>query len=92
MAEILTSVAPYLGPSGLLAAVVVYFVINGQRKETKNERDQDYKLLEYRLQKVEERHTDLAVSIKELQQSIVSLTISVNKLYILVNKGVTDDK
>lgn len=80
--ELLTTVAPYLGPSGLLAALVVYFVINGQRKETKTERDNDYKLLEYRVSQIENNQTSLSESIKELQNSVIQLQISINSLVI----------
>lgn len=86
MIELLTSLAPLLGPSGLLAAVVVYIVINSQRKETKNERDNDYKLIEYRLSQVENRNDKLEQSIEELQNSIINLTITINKWLATVNK------
>lgn len=86
MIELLTSLAPLLGPSGLLAAVVVYIVINSQRKETKNERDNDYKLIEYRLSQVENRNDKLEKSIEELQNSIINLTITINKWLAIVNK------
>lgn len=80
MTELLTSLAPFLGPSGLLAAVVVYIVISTQRKETKNERDKNYELLDYRVQQLENRSDKLDKSIEELQNSIISLTISINSL------------
>lgn len=86
MIELLTSLAPLLGPSGLLAAVIVYIVINSQRKETKNERDNDYKLIEYRLSQVENRNDKLEKSIEELQNSIINLTITINKWLAIVNK------
>lgn len=80
MIELFQTLAPYLGPSGLLAAVVVYIVINNQRKETKTERDNDSKLIEYRLSQLENRSDKLDTSITELQNSIITLTISINNL------------
>lgn len=87
MTELLTSVAPYLGPSGLLAAVVVYIVISSQRKETKNERDKGQSLIEYRVSQLENKNDKLEKSIEELQNSIINLTITINKLLAAVNKG-----
>lgn len=84
MVELLTTLAPFLGPTGLLAAVVVYIIINSQRKSTKSERDNDYQLLEYRVGQLENNQSSLTDSIKELQNSIIQLQISINSLVIEV--------
>jgi hypothetical protein len=80
MEEQLTNIIQTGNPTAIVAAVVVYLVIAYQRKETGQKRDQDANMVNYRLNKLEEGHGDLSSSIKELQESIINLTISVNKL------------
>lgn len=80
MEEQLTNILQSGNPVAIIAAVVVYLIIAYQRKETGNKRDQDANMVNYRLDKLEEGHNDLSGSIKELQEAIINLTISVNKL------------
>ncbi len=80
MEEQLTNIIQTGNPAAIIAAVVVYLIIAYQRKETGNRRDQDANMVNYRLDKLEEGHDDLSGSIKELQEAIINLTISVNKL------------
>lgn len=80
MEEQITNILQTGNPTAIVAAVVVYLVIAYQRKETGQKRDQDANMVNYRLNKLEEGHGDLSSSIKELQESIINLTISVNKL------------
>lgn len=80
MEEQLTNILQTGNPVAIIAAVVVYLIIAYQRKETGNKRDQDANMVNYRLDKLEEGHNDLSGSIKELQEAIINLTISVNKL------------
>ena len=93
MESLFSTLLPLIGPGGIgvLAAVVVYLKINGQRKETKSERDENFKLLEYRVGQLESGQTALSDSIKELQDSIVKLQISVNEL-ILEIKHMKENK
>ena len=86
MVELLTALAPIIGPGGIgvIAAIIVYLKINGQRKETKTSRDNDYQLLEYRVGQLENNQSSLTDSIKELQNSIIQLQISINSLVIEV--------
>lgn len=80
MEEQLTNILQSGNPVAIIAAVVVYLIIAYQRKETGQRRDQDANMVNYRLDKLEEGHDDLSGSIKELQEAIINLTISVNKL------------
>lgn len=80
MEEQLTNILQSGNPVAIIAAVVVYLIIAYQRKETGQRRDQDANMVNYRLDKLEEGHNDLSGSIKELQEAIINLTISVNKL------------
>lgn len=82
MEAFITSLLPIIGPGGvgILAAIFVYLKIASQRKETKNERDKNLELLDYRVKQLENRSDKLDKSIEELQNSIISLTISINGL------------
>lgn len=80
MEEQITNILQTGNPAAIVAAVIVYLVIAYQRKETGQKRDQDANMINYRLDKLEEGHGDLSTSIRELQESIINLTISVNKL------------
>lgn len=87
MEEQLTNILQTGNPVAIIAAVVVYLIIAYQRKETGNKRDQDANMVNYRLDKLEEGHNDLSGSIKELQEAIINLTISVNKLMDRISNG-----
>lgn len=80
MEDTLTNILQTGNPTAIIAAVVVYLIIAYQRKETGQKRDQDSNMVDYRLTKLEEGQTGLSGSIKELQDSIVSLTVSINRL------------
>lgn len=87
MEEQLTNILQSGNPLAIIAAVVVYLIITYQRKETGQRRDQDANMVNYRLDKLEEGHNDLSGSIKELQEAIINLTISVNKLMDRISNG-----
>jgi len=87
MEEQLTNILQSGNPVAIIAAVVVYLIITYQRKETGQRRDQDANMVNYRLDKLEEGHNDLSGSIKELQEAIINLTISVNKLMDRISNG-----
>lgn len=93
MEALLTTLLPIIGPGGIgvLAAIIVYLKINNQRKETKTERDQNNALLEYRVGQLEVNQSSLAESIKELQNSIIALQMSINTLIVEV-KNLKEDK
>jgi uncharacterized protein YlxW (UPF0749 family) len=68
------------GPAGIVSAAVVYLVIWLQRNKTSKKRDEDNILLNYRVDQLEKGQNSLSESISELQDSIINLTISINKL------------
>lgn len=74
----------FFGPAllGLIGAATVYLKIRSERNDTKAERDNDFKLLEYRVTQVESSQSSLAESIKELQNSVIALQMSVNQLVL----------
>ena len=82
MESIIATIIPYISPAALPLVVVIIAVvyIQSQRKETGKKRDDFQTLTEYRLKLLETGQTDLKESIKELQDSIVSLQISINTL------------
>lgn len=70
----------------IIAAAIVYLIIYFQRNNTGKKRDEDTKLLQYRVEQLEKNHTELNDSIKELRESIISLQISINRLYERLDK------
>lgn len=82
MESLITTIIPYISPAALPLVVVVIAIvyIQSQRKETGKKRDDFQVLTEYRLKLLETSQTDLKESIKELQDSIISLQLSVNTL------------
>ena len=68
------------GPTGIICATAVYIIINLQRNKTGKKRDESEVLLNYRVGQLEKSHGDLASNIKELQEAIIQLQISINRL------------
>ena len=68
------------GPVGIVAAAICYIVITLQRSKTGKKRDESEVLLNYRVDQLEKAHGDLASNIKELQEAIIQLQISINRL------------
>lgn len=82
MESLITTIIPYISPAALPLVVVIIAVvyIQSQRKEVGKKRDDFQTLTEFRLKLLETSQTDLKESIKELQDSIISLQLSVNTL------------
>ena len=80
MEDTLTNILQTGNPTAIIAAVVVYLFIAYQRKETGQKRDQDSNMVDYRLTRLESDGTELSKAIKELQESIISLTVTVNRM------------
>lgn len=74
------------GPVGIAAAVICYIVIHMQRSKTGKKRDESEVLLNYRVDQLEKAHGDLAKNIHELQESIISLQISINRFIGKIEK------
>jgi hypothetical protein len=84
MESIISTVLPYISPAALpLVVVVIAFIyIQSKRKEVGKKRDEYEVLTNYRLDMLEKNQGSLTESIKELQNAIVNLQISVNSLII----------
>jgi uncharacterized protein YlxW (UPF0749 family) len=80
MDEQLMNIIQTGNPTAIIACVILYLIIAYQRKETGTKRDQDANMLDYRVSRLEESGGELAKSIKELQESIISLTVTVNRM------------
>jgi uncharacterized protein YlxW (UPF0749 family) len=70
----------------IVVAVILYLIIHFQRNNTGKKRDSDTKLMQYRIEQLEKNNTELNSSIKELRESIISLQISINRLYERLDK------
>jgi chaperonin cofactor prefoldin len=85
MEEFLTNLVAS-GPVGIVAAAVVYLIIHMQRTKTGKKRDESEVLLNYRVDQLEKSHGDLASNIKELQDAIINLQISINRFIGKIEK------
>lgn len=74
------------GPVGIVAAAAVYLIIHMQRSKTGKKRDESEVLLNYRVDQLEKSHGDLASNIKELQEAIIQLQISINRFIGKIEK------
>ena len=74
------------GPTGIICATVVYLIIHMQRSKTGKKRDESEVLLNYRVDQLEKSHGDLASNIKELQEAIIQLQLSINRLIGKIEK------
>lgn len=74
------------GPVGIVSAAVVYIIIHLQRSKTGKKRDESEVLLNYRVDQLEKSHGDLASNIKELQEAIIQLQLSINRLIGKIEK------
>lgn len=64
---------------GLLAALTVYLIINSNRKDTKLQRDEEYKLIKYRIDQLESQ-------TEKLTEKIESVVDILNKIHIEMAK------
>lgn len=64
---------------GLLGALAVYLIINANRKDTKLQRDEEYKLIKYRIDQLENQTAKLTEKI----ESVVDI---LNKIHIEMAK------
>lgn len=79
--EVLTTILAMLPDSalGLLGAFTVYLIININRKDTKLQRDEEYKLIKYRIDQLENQTAKLTEKI----ESVVDI---LNKIHIEMAK------
>lgn len=64
---------------GLLGALAVYLIINANRKDTKLQRDEEYKLIKYRIDQLESQ-------TEKLTEKIESVVDILNKIHIEMAK------
>ena len=94
MENFIASLLAYV-PNNAVALVVVaiaFIWIQTQRKDTGKKRDEFQALTNYRLDKIEQNQSELAESIKELKDSVISLQISVNTLTVELKNMSHNDK
>ena len=72
--------------TAIFCCAILYLIIHAQRSSTGKKRDADSVLLNYRVEQLEKGSTEMVNSIKELQDSIIKLTIAVNKMLNEENK------
>lgn len=79
--EVLSTILAMLPESalGLLGALTVYLLINANRKDTKLQRDEEYKLIKYRIDQLENQTAKLTEKI----ESVVDI---LNKIHIEMAK------
>ena len=82
MESLITTIIPYISPAALPLVVVTiaFLYIQNQRKEVGKKRNDFETLTEYRLKLLETSQGDLKDSIKELQDAIIKLQLSINTL------------
>ena len=82
MESIIATIIPYISPAALPLVVVIiaFLYIQSQRKEVGKRRNEFETLTEYRLKLLETSQGDLKDSIKELQDAIIKLQLSINTL------------
>lgn len=80
--EVLNAILAMLPDSslGLLSALTVYLIINANRKDTKLQRDEEYKLIKYRIDQLENQTAKLTEKI----ESVVDI---LNKIHIEMAKN-----
>ena len=80
--EVLSTILAELPDStlGLLGALCVYLVINTNRKDTKKERDEEYRLLKYRLTQVENQNAKLTEKIENMVEILNKIHVEMAKM------------
>lgn len=65
---------------GLLAALAVYLIISINRKDTKLQRDEEYKLIKYRITQVETQTAKLTEKIENVVDILNKIHIEMAKM------------
>ena len=66
---------------GLLGALAVYLIISVKRNYTKSERDEEYKLLKYRMTQVENQNAKLAEKIENMVEILNKIHVEIAKIH-----------
>ena len=80
--EVLSAILAELPDStlGIIAALAVYLVITNNRKDTKKERDEEYKLLKYRMTQVENQTAKLTEKIENMVEILNKIHVEMAKI------------
>ena len=80
--EVLTTILAELPDStiGLLGALAVYLIISVKRNSTKSERDEEYKLIKYRMTQVENQTVKLTEKIENVVEILNKIHIQMAKM------------
>ena len=80
--EVLTTILAELPDStiGLLGAFAVYLIISVKRNSTKAERDEEYKLLKYRLAQVENQTEKLTEKLENMVEILNKIHVEMAKM------------
>ena len=65
---------------GLLGALAVYLIISVKRNSTKAERDEEYKLLKYRMTQVENQNAKLAEKLENVVEILNCIKVELAKM------------
>lgn len=65
---------------GLLAAFTVYLIINSNRKATKLQRDDEYKLIKYRIDQLENQTAKLTEKLENVVEILNKIHIQMAKM------------
>ena len=81
--EVLTTILAELPDStiGLLGALAVYLIISVKRNSTKSERDEEYKLLKYRMTQVENQTVKLTEKIENMVEILNKIHVEIAKIH-----------
>ena len=80
--EVLSTILAELPDStlGLLGAFAVYLIISVKRTSTKSERDEEYRLLKYRLAQVENQTAKLTEKLENVVEILNKIHIEMAKM------------
>lgn len=81
--EVLSQILAMLPEStlGLLGALTVYLIISAKRTSTKSERDEEYKLIKYRMTQVENQTAKLTEKLENVVEILNKIHIEMAKLH-----------
>ena len=81
--EVLSTILAELPDStlGLLGAFAVYLIISAKRNYTKAERDEEYRLLKYRLTQVENQTVKLTEKLENVVEILNKIHVEMAKMH-----------
>ena len=80
--EVLLEILKMLPDSslGLLGAFAVYLIISAKRNSTKSERDEEYKLIKYRMTQVENQTAKLTEKLENMVEILNKIHVEMAKM------------